>query len=377
MITDINQAIQDAIFYRDQPLALEALTYIKKNNLTSISDVELQKLSYVRFSSLSILKASVLLKESLLVAYDIPEFILSEEIERFVSQIEIVLDLIEFVERLETILDECKEIIGGVAVGKLLKDYDNIPQNQRDAFSQTKYLNTSMTKSFPKEQHDAFADILKIYDYCYHIRVLWNLFDELPEEEILKKVNPQTDWVALLPGITAIAPDEEPAPEPAPKPAPKPVAKPRPMEPVANPHYAPLPERPIITLPPRPQPKPKPAPAPVAPQRPAVPVPQDLPERPIITLPETRKPEPKPLPKPKPPANPVHLATPPPDLRSIDEVIRANTKPAPILSRPGVVKDPTNIKIDEEKSRLERERQKKVQAIQDKLAELKARKNKP
>lgn len=96
--------------------------------------------------------------------------------------------------------------------------------------------------------------------------------------------------------------------------------------------------------------------------------PAPLPDQPIIHLPTQQS---------TPPANPVHLAPPVQAMRTMDEVIRANPKPVPPpLSKAGVVKDPTNIKMDEEQQRLERARLNKMKSIQEKLAELKARNQK-
>jgi hypothetical protein len=100
--------------------------------------------------------------------------------------------------------------------------------------------------------------------------------------------------------------------------------------------------------------------------------PAPLPDQPIIHLATEQ-----PAQQPTPPVSPVHLAPPIPVMRTIDEVIRANPKPTPPpLSKAGVVKDPTNIKMDEEQQRLERSRLNKMKSIQEKLAELKARNQK-
>lgn len=319
MITDLSLSIQEAIEFRDQPLALEVLTYIQKNGSSNVDEVTINKLSYVRLSSLSLFKASVLLKESILVAYQIPEYVLSGRLIQFVEQIDLIPDMIEFVERLENTLDSNEEILGSQSIGKWIQDYENYPQNNRDAFSQTRYISgAAASKSLSKEEKDVLTDLLKISNYIYYILTYWQLLDQLPQEEINKQIDPSKDWISLLSGIVKGTISESVVPELEPKTDNAPISSP--------------PVHKKIT--------------------------QDL-EYIAPAEPDTQH-----MPPPK---NPVHLT----DSSDLDDMIKNVPR-----QKMGVVRDPTNIKIADEKQRLEQEQNIQAKRIQQKLSELRKRNTK-
>ncbi len=349
MITDLEQSIQEAIQYKDQPEALEVLAYIKKNNQT-IDPKIIQQLSYIRLSSLSQLRTVDLFQQSVLAAYSIPDYVLSNEVVKYIQQIELVPDILQIAQQIKNILEKNSEILGTETITSLIKDYDMMPSNSRDAFSQTKFLNSSSkTKLLSKEGLQILNDILKVYDYCWRIVDFWKLLDEMPEEELAKHVNPNEDWRDLLPpelddstaGKIIDNIDKTRSQRPA---IPRPIPTMTDINPVG---IAPI--VPVQTPPP---------PASLTDNKA-----QSLPEGMFVD--EITGEVSKPTVNPKPPIK-VKLATEQTGGAKIHDLINSGKR--------GIVRDPTNIQLDEEKQRVQKIRDRQAGAIQDKLAALRNKK---
>lgn len=406
METEIQNTISLAINTQDSPAAIRVLNMVKKDPMIEIDPQVLLQLRYVRMNSLTPEQLLDLMHDSILAAYTIPDFYLDQRISDYIEILDNVGDEIKFYHGLLNVLDKSEELLGtvniflkGVAVkptiGNWIEDFSTYPSmsQEKDALAEVQYLNKSPNvKNLSESERQILKNIIKFYDTAVQrialydaievpqsqselykdydlYRLIPGLEDELEEEAERKKQTAQT----RLPSLDAVptppqqAQPQQPRPQPIPKPQPAPIPQPIPKpQPEPRRVLEPLPERPIIELP-KPQPIQKPAPAPI-PQSQPRPEPQrvlePLPDQPIINLP-------KPQPIMKKPAKPVPMA--PTVLRNMDEIVKQVSKPAEILSRPGVVKDPTNISLDEEKKRIEAEQKRKIDNIQRKLAELKSR----
>lgn len=375
METEIQNQIRIAINTHDSPIAIRILNLSKKDSTLGIDSQVLYQLRYVRMNSLTPEQLLALMHESILAAYVIPEFDLSERIKDYIELLDNVKDEMNFTHGLLTVLDESEELLGNVNIflknvsvkptlGNWIEDFSSFPSGskEKDALAEVGYLNKSQNvKGLTEPERAILKNVIKFYDEAVQ-RIA--LFDSIKVPQSQTELYKDYDLYALIPGMEDEL-DEEAERKKHGNQVVQPVVDIQP------------PQAPPVTTPPIvPQPVAV-APVPVVPpvDLPIAPIPQQerrtlepLPSQPIITLPKQQ-----PVAKPKPPANPVHLA--PPVMRNMDEISRSS--PPPInLSKPGVVKDPTNIKLDDEKKRLDVETQRKMQAIQRKLAELKSR-NKP
>lgn len=374
MNTEIQNTINQAINTHDSPAAIRILNMAKKDPVLGVDPETLAKLGYIRMNSLSPEQLLDLMHKSILAAYSIPDFNLEERLAEYIELLDSVELEMAFTHGLLKVLDQSVEMIGsgtikvkGVSaqptIGNWIEDFSSFPSvgPEKDALAEIEYLNKSANvKILSDEQKGILKNIIKFYDKATHNIALYDSIQVPKSEAELYK---DFDLYKLIPEM-----DEELEEEASrkkqlsassnsnPNPTQSEVPKPEP-----------LPERPTISLPEdKPvQPKPKP--------KQSIPVPEALPERPIISLPEEQE-EPKNI---KRPVNPVHMVPPPSGIRSVDDIINSQNKPVAPLSKAGVVKDPTNVSLDEVKKRMEKEQKKKMEAIQQKLAELKERNNKP
>jgi hypothetical protein len=311
-----------------------AISWIKKlksqGDLDSSSQQIISQLQFIRIASLPIDEVIELLKSKISVAYSIPEYNLADKIEWYIDQKEIYLDRVDMCKKIKSVLEEHKAFIGTEnidikgqqlppTIANWLKDYYSWPAKgeQRDALSQLEFINKSAnTKKLSPVEIEVLKNILKLSDFVNNLVADW---DAVPTPKNESEISQGFDLYNFIPGLE-VEEDYTPAPAVKTTEQPKP-----PMKQTAIPEL-----KPQIR-------------------------PMDLPRPSILTLPSemtksaAEAPEPAPAPK-----------------------------PAPLpQSKPGVVKDPTNIVVADEQERLEQERKLKSESIARKLADLKARNKQP
>ena len=82
------ESIQEAIQYKDVRLAVLTLNWAKKHPDFKIDPQQDVQLKYVRINSLSVENLTKLLKTSILAAYTVPDFLLSDAIDEYVVELE-------------------------------------------------------------------------------------------------------------------------------------------------------------------------------------------------------------------------------------------------------------------------------------------------
>lgn len=322
----LQSELNDIFLTQDSSGAISLIKKLKsQGDLDSSSQQIISQLQFIRIASLPIDEVIELLKSKISVAYSIPEYNLAEKIEWYIDQKEIYLDRVDMCKKIKSVLEEHKAFIGTEnidikgqqlppTIANWLKDYYSWPAKgeQRDALSQLEFINKSAnTKKLSPVEIEVLKNILKLSDFVNNLVADW---EAVPTPKNESEISQGFDLYNFIPGLE-VDDDSTPAP----------VLK-------------------SIDMP-----KPRvPQPAPSAPQPRSQP--QTLPRPSILTLPpEMTKSVGAPAPTPAP-------------------------KPAPLpQSKPGVVKDPTNIVVADEQERLEQERKLKSESIARKLADLKAR----
>ncbi len=302
----------------------EAISWIKKlksqGELDPESQLIISQLQFIRIASLPIDEVIELLKTKISVAYSIPEYNLAEKMEWYIDQKEIYLDRIDTCKKIKSTLEGHKALIGT----------ENI--NLKNQLVQPTIANwIADYYSWPAkgQQRDALSQ-LEFINKSSNTKKL-----SQTEIEVLKNLLKLSDFVNNM-----IADwDSVPTPKTESE-----ISKDFDLY-----NFIPGIEIEDDVAPKQPLPKPQIRS-------------MDLPRPSILTLPpEMTKstgapvsaPAPAPAPKPSP-------------------------QPSPLpQSKPGVVKDPTNIVVDEEQERLEQERKLKSESIARKLADLKARNKQP
>ena len=329
MDRNLENIIDEAIAYQDSVEAIQALSFIKKDPSQEVEHGKFLQLQYVRMNSLSPFKVIELLKESITVAYTIPDFDLGEKVKSYIDLMDDTIGEMKFMKDLVALLKTSEETLGRSnivvngtpskpTIGLWLKDYLTIHTEDgiKNAFTELQYMNTSEnTKSLNESEKNILKSLLKLIDYCNDIIAHW---DSIPTPKTDKEAFQEYDLYQFIPGVEIDEDSNEPDV--------------------------------YVKEPPKSEPVKKPAPTPV--------LVNDVEQF------EVKKPEPV-RPKPK---NPVHLTS----SSDLDDIIGQIPR-----QKMGVVKDPTNIKIADEELRLGHEKNARENQIQRKLAELRNRNNKP
>lgn len=345
----LQNRIAEAIFHLDNQKAWEILVEVSKLGETELSREDYLRLSYLRMNSLSDTQLLNIIKESILIAFSIPDFDLKKKIVEYVELLDYVPAQIDFIMKLKNLFEVHEELLGssqillnGKAVAPTVSNWvsdfnSTLKSRDRDALSELQYLNTSVNpKKLTPEQRGALKVVLNLYNLLSQYSDFWNsLPSELPDKELFD-LNKYIDEL-----FTSEDSEEE-------------ISAVSSTEPSFIPQFA-QESQPLQQ--PQPQPPTRTTPQPTPAQRQAV---DDI----------TRAPH-----------TPVNYNTGAPGANgpmsaSDSAKIRDLINHVPPANKRGVTMDPTNVKIDEEQQRLNADRAKQVADIQRKLAELRSRNNK-
>lgn len=198
MADSLQQQVAEAIQYHDNQLAWQILVQVAKQKNLTLPREDSLKLNYLRMNSLDSGKVLLLMQESILVAFTIPEFNLEQKIIDYVELLDYVPAQVDFVKKLRAILENHQELIGSTKIkidDKMLQpslanwilDFNrSIQQSDRTVLNEIRYLNTFPNpKILDSEQREMLKMILRLYDRLVQYDELWeDLPDTLPDSEL-------------------------------------------------------------------------------------------------------------------------------------------------------------------------------------------------
>lgn len=334
---ELQLEVQDIFLTEDSKEAIALISQLKREPVLSVyGQALIPQLQFIRISSLSKDQLLDLLRNNILFAYNIPDYDLAAKIQWYVEQVELVVDQVEISRNIQSVLEghktpfsQIKLIIKNqtypATIGNWITDYNSYPSKEpkKGALDEIEYINKSPNvKQLSPSEKEVIKNLIKLYDYCSNLVAEWNAVP-VPRNEA--EAFKDFDLYKFIPGLET---DEGLSVR---------TSTP-PFSPTITPALA-------VTQTPS-----------VAPQLPVV-----KPQERIIN--QTPK-----------PSHPVILAKDALKISTHDDLHDlVNNQPR---QKMGVVLDPTNIKVAEEKKRIENERTSQEALIQKKLAELRKRNNK-
>jgi hypothetical protein len=155
-------------------------------------------------NGLDVDKVLSLVKESVLVAYQIPEFDLDQRLADYFELLEFTDVQIDFLYKLKAILADHQELLGdqkitvngkqvSPTIANWIVDYESmINSESKDALGEMRYINTGANlKVLSVPQRKALQNILKMYD---KISSLLELYEEIPENIPDQEFGRFQDW---------------------------------------------------------------------------------------------------------------------------------------------------------------------------------------
>ena len=348
-ITKLQSEAQEIFINLDSYEAIKLLGVLKKEtSLSPDEDFLFTQLQFVRIASLNTDQLVQLLKDDLLVAYTIPGYDLADRVESYINQIDRPTDQIEVSRKVKLCLESNKSIftkdnivvknqsIEG-SIKNWLSDYNSYPVKEgvtKGALDEIEFVNkSSNVKKLTDVQLGVIKNILNLYDYLALTIAQW---DSIPTPQNETEAFKGYDLYQFIPGL-----EEDLKGEGKTAPSEKVTKRAILSDPIKISDFDSVRSTPHANIVP----------------------PKANPNPPLEPVQESA---PAPVPRTAPPKNPVHLAAP----TNYDEIVSQ----LPKIKR-GVVMDPTNIKITEEKQRMEMEKNSQAKHIQQKLAELRKRNN--
>lgn len=222
MIKQITQEkLDEALVYLNPRAAMEVLNSAEQTGQPQLSREDSVKLRYVRMVSLPVEAVLDLMRESVLIAYTLPDFKLSELVERYVAssmdaevEVDLMQGIIEILEHHQESLGSNNIEINGKpfppTIENWIKDYNSFygDRGEHDALNQLKYLgSTPNLKGLPIEIKDVLLDILKLYDRANNLMLLWDNL-EIPEQA--SQVVPPNAIEEFLPDLSEDSAEPEP-----------------------------------------------------------------------------------------------------------------------------------------------------------------------
>lgn len=196
---DNTLTINQIISRQDVSAAASTLAKFKHGKI-KLSDLDILKLKYIRMLSLDPDSALQLIKQSVIVTSDLPDFEFDKKIEDYVNNLEHVPLVIEFISKLLLILQKHSELLGSKSIqvnqsndsptiANWLKDYENWTLGKdRDALTQINFINTSPNvKILTLQQKNFLQRIIKIYDLCKNYVEFWESIPDTIDEASLKE----------------------------------------------------------------------------------------------------------------------------------------------------------------------------------------------
>jgi hypothetical protein len=276
MIQDYEITLEEALKGLSARAAVEVLNYARKNNNVNLDQKTILQLTYIRMISLSFDQLVELFNKSILTAYSIADFKLSDQVVKYADLLFNPTQEIEVYRKLAGILEKNQEQLGtkNILVGNQslpplisnwIKDYNS--GTQHDALYQMKYINGSANvKTLSPEEHAILLDILKLYDKCISMVQMWDSLPVSEDQPIDSKEFRLSDYFPDMEEVEEfdVVENEEDAEPVTPAPIPKPIPK----EPViierkhpvkiAASIDVPTPTQKIVIKPVVPKPKPQP-----------------------------------------------------------------------------------------------------------------------
>ncbi|HMR55105.1 MAG TPA: hypothetical protein PKD34_00735 [Candidatus Doudnabacteria bacterium] len=201
--------LDEALLYRN-PRAAIALLNDTSNELDRPTQI---KLTYVRMISLSLDQLLELLEDSLLIPYDLPDFLLTEMITKYIESDLNVKNESELLLKLKEIIEKNQESIGSKELNLAGKKVPPTTQNwisdynayyvtgneNHDPLNQIKYINSSENiKGLDEKSKAILLDILKLYDRSVSFTKLWN---SIEVTDNVGQIFQETDITQFLPDL--------------------------------------------------------------------------------------------------------------------------------------------------------------------------------
>jgi hypothetical protein len=207
-MTNDSIQLEEALLYKNPRAAIAVLHSTEEGKALDRSTQI--KLTYVRMISLSLEKLIELLEDSLIIPYDLPDFLLSEMITKYiesdlnpVNESKLWLKLKEIIEKNQESIGAKELLVGGKKVPPTIQnwiaDYNafyGASGDEHDPLHQIKYINSSENfRALDEKSKTILLDILKLYDRSVAFTKLWNslevtdnmgqLFREIDIKELL------------------------------------------------------------------------------------------------------------------------------------------------------------------------------------------------
>ncbi len=202
-MTNDNLQLVESLTYLNAKAAVSLLNSIQKDPTIQFDDQTKTKLMYVRMMSLSEDQLIALLSKSMVTAYTLPGFNLSENIKSFVDQLLDQKREIEFDKRLVKVFQNHQENLpdSNISLQNWIKDYEAFlgPNGGHDPLTQISYANSSGNfKNLGDDQKLVLKDLLKIYDRAALMSRFWdNLQVPADKNELYKDY----DLYTLIPDL--------------------------------------------------------------------------------------------------------------------------------------------------------------------------------
>lgn len=345
----------DIFLIEDSSEAIKLIQKLKtESSLSEYAQSLLPQLNFIRIASLSNDQLVELLKEHLLSAYTIPGYDLALKIESYVDQIDLVIDRVNVCRNIKSLLEKHALVFGTdtiaikdrsltANIASWIADYNSYPLKggNRGALSELDYLNkSSNVKKLEPAEKEVLKNILKLYDYVCNFIASW---DAIPTPANEKEAFQDFDLYKFIPGLE----EDEGTPQNSTV-----TSASVTLNTISQPVIVPTQTAP----------------------KPSVKLPQFDAARPTpsATLHENKGTG-KPIPKPATPVSPpAHTMNVPSEYSAnpgeIYDIINQRAK-----TKVGVVMDPTNVRLEEEKRRIDQNRNDQADVIQLKLTELRNR----
>ncbi|QQS22676.1 hypothetical protein IPM19_03530 [bacterium] len=197
MNTALQSKIDYAIQYQDNILARELLIASNRDNEMRLDKKAYLKLSYLTMSSLSPQRLMNLVKESILTAYEIPDFNLEEKLSDYIELIDSVPDQVELITGLKSIIEQHQELLGDKpivvkeknvppTISNWIKDLADAVTIRHDVLEEIRYINRSPNpQTLTIARREILKNIFRIYDRMAQYAKFWEeLPEEIPEDEM-------------------------------------------------------------------------------------------------------------------------------------------------------------------------------------------------
>ncbi len=248
MTPEIQQQIDEAIKYRDAQRAWEVLVAVSKDGTINLPRPDYLRLNYLRMNALDSDRVLALVKESVLEAYQIPEFDLDQRLADYFDLLDFTDVQIDFLYKLKAILADHQELLGNQKItvnGKQVSptisnwiiDYESmINAESKDALGEMRYINTGANlKVLSVAQRKALQNILKMYD---KISSLLDLYEEIPDNIPPEEFARFQEWATKkFEEINGPETAPLPPPQPAVQPVAQPIAQSKPVPPKPRPQF--------------------------------------------------------------------------------------------------------------------------------------------